>query len=98
MADPASSALPAHGSKPARGKRKPRLPTLIQKYYADVRDLEHQNVMYEMGMRPAFHALLQAAGKENGWTLIAEHEKKVNGKTIRPDGTFKDAMNLVRGY
>ncbi len=42
--------------------------------------------------------LLQAAGKEHGWTLIAEHEKKVNGKTIRPDGTFKDEMNLVRGY
>jgi hypothetical protein len=22
----------------------------------------------------------------------------VGGKTIRPDGTFKDEMNLVRGY
>ena len=38
------------------------------------------------------------AGKEHGWTLIAEQEKKVGGKTIRPDGTFKDEMNLVRGY
>src|SRR5262245_5342353 len=47
---------------------------------------------------PAFYALLAAAGKEHGWTLIAEHEMKVNGKTIRPDGTFKDQMNLVRGY
>jgi predicted helicase len=55
--------------------------------------------MYEMGTRPAFHALLAAAGKEEAdWTLIAEHEKKVNGRTIRPDGTFKDQMNLVRGY
>ena len=54
--------------------------------------------MYEMGTRPAFHALLAAAGKEHSWTLIAEHEKKVNGRTIRPDGTFKDTMNLVRGY
>jgi hypothetical protein len=51
-----------------------------------------------MGTRPAFFALLAAVGKEHGWTLIAEHEKKVNGKTIRPDGTFKDQMNLVRGY
>lgn len=41
---------------------------------------------------------MAAAGKEHGWTLIAEHEKKVNGKLIRPDGTFKDQMNLVRGY
>jgi len=51
-----------------------------------------------MGTSPAFHALLQAAGKEHGWTLIAQQEKKVGGKTIRPDGTFKDEMNLVRGY
>lgn len=81
-----------------RRKRKTTLPKLIEKYYADLKDFAHQNVMYEMGVRPAFHALLAAAGKENGWTLIAEHEKKVNGKTIRPDGTFKDDMNLVRGY
>lgn len=38
------------------------------------------------------------AGKPHRWTLIAEQEKKVGGKTIRPDGTFKDEMNLVRGY
>ncbi len=78
--------------------RKSKLPKLIDKYYADLGELTHQNVMYEMGTRPAFHALLAAAGREHGWTLIAEHEKKINGKTIRPDGTFKDSMNLVRGY
>jgi hypothetical protein len=78
--------------------RKPTLPKLIEKYYADLRELARQHVMYEMGVRPAFHALLAAAGRDHGWTLIAEHEKKVNGRTIRPDGTFKDAMNLVRGY
>ena len=81
-------------------KRKSLLPKLIEKYYADLQDLAHQNVMYEMGVRPAFATrLLQEEGKRHGWTLIAEHEKKVNGKTIRPDGTFKDGMNLVaRGY
>ncbi|HEX8523802.1 MAG TPA: hypothetical protein VF669_16215 [Tepidisphaeraceae bacterium] len=78
--------------------KKSQLPRLIEKYYADLKDLTHQNVMYEMGTRPAFHALLQAAGKAHGWTLIAEHKKKINGKTIRPDGTFKDQMNLVRGF
>jgi predicted helicase len=83
---------------PTPRRRKTALPKLIEKYYADLLDLAQQNVMYEMGTRPAFFALLAAAGKENGWTLIAEHEKKVNGKTIRPDGTFKDEMNLVRGY
>ena len=67
--------------------------------------LGHHNRDYiidpQANSRPAFHALLAAAGKEHGWTLIAEHEKKVGGaggKTIRPDGTFKDGMNLVRGY
>ncbi len=25
-------------------------------------------------------------------------QKKVNGKTIDPDGTFKDQMHLARGY
>jgi hypothetical protein len=86
-------------STPKKTKaKKSALPKLIEKYYADLADLAHQNVMYEMGTRPAFHALLAAAGKEAGWTLIAEHEKKVaNNKTIRPDGTFKDRMNLVRG-
>jgi hypothetical protein len=70
-------------TKPPR-KRKSSLPKLIQQYYDDLKDLAHQNVMFEMGLRTAFHALLQGAGKEQGWTLIAEHEKKVNGKTIRP--------------
>ena len=79
-------------------KRKTALPKLIEKYYADLGDLAHQNVMYEMGTRPAFHALLGGAGKESGWTLIAEQQKKVNGRTIIPDGTFKDQVNLVRGY
>jgi hypothetical protein len=79
-------------------RRKTSLPKLIEKYYADLADLAKQNVLFEMGLRQPFHALLAAAGKEHGWTLIAEQEKKVGGKTIRPDGTFKDEMNLVRGY
>jgi predicted helicase len=79
-------------------RRKSSLPKLIEKYYADLADLTRQNVFVEMGTRTAFFALLHAAGKEHGWTLIAEQEKKVGGKTIRPDGTFKDEMNLVRGF
>jgi predicted helicase len=86
-------------SQPGRpARRKNSLPKLIEKYYADLADLAKQNVLFEMGLRQPFHSLLAAAGKEHGWTLIAEQEKKVGGKTIRPDGTFKDEMNLVRGY
>lgn len=84
------------GSSPR--KKKLSLPAQIQRYYADLVELTHQSVFTEMGTRNAFHTLLQAAGREHGWTLIAEHGLKVNGRTIRPDGTFKDNMNLVRGY
>jgi len=83
-------------AKPARSKSK--LPKLIAQYYAELAELAHQNVMYEMGTRTAFHNLLAGAGRNHSWTLIPELERKANGKTIRPDGTFKDQMNLVRGY
>ena len=79
-------------------RRKTSLPKLIEKYYADLADFARQNVLFERGTQHAFHRLMADAGKEHGWTLIAEQEKKVGGKTIRPDGTFKDEMNLVRGY
>lgn len=78
--------------------RKNSLPKLIEKYYADLAEFTRQNVLFEMGTRHAFHRLMADAGKEYRWTLIAEQEKKVGSKTIRPDGTFKDDMNLVRGY
>ena len=61
-------------------------------------EFARQSVLFEMGTRYAFHRLMADAGKEHRWTLDAEQEKKVGGKTIRPDGTFKDVLNLVRGY
>src|SRR6186713_2623466 len=79
-------------------RRKASLPKLIEKYYADLADFARQNVLFERGTQHAFHRLMADAGKEHGWTLIAEQEKKVGSKTIRPDGTFKDGMYLVRGY
>ncbi|MFN0020861.1 MAG: hypothetical protein ACKVP0_21590, partial [Pirellulaceae bacterium] len=79
-------------------KSKNSLPKLIEKYYADLAEFTRQNVLFEMGTRHAFHRLMADAGKEYRWTLIAEQEKKVGSKTIRPDGTFKDEMNLVRGF
>lgn len=86
---------PPSGSK---RRTKSSLPKLIEKYYADLADFARQNVLFEMGTRHAFHRLMADAGKEHGWILIAEQEKKINGKTIRPDGTFKDQLNLVRGF
>jgi hypothetical protein len=69
-------------AKTGRANRRPNtLAKLIEKYYADLADLARQNVFVEMGTRTAFFALLHAAGKEHGWTLIAEQEKMVGGKT-----------------
>lgn len=84
---------PSRSPNPAK-----RLAKLIDKYYSEMKELAHQMVLHEMGVRAPFHVLLAEAAKPAGWTLIAEHEKKINGRSIRPDGTFKDHMNLVRGY
>jgi hypothetical protein len=64
-------------------KPKGALARAIAEYYADLKELAHQNVMYEMGTRTAFHNLLAKAGRPHGWTLIPELEKRVNGRTIR---------------
>lgn len=66
----------------AKSKRKKILPTLIAEYSAALQGLAHQNALYEMGTRPA---LLQAVAKDHKWTLIAQHEKKDNGRMIHPD-------------
>ncbi|HEY8748115.1 MAG TPA: type ISP restriction/modification enzyme [Tepidisphaeraceae bacterium] len=98
MKDDAQVGEGGAGGKAKRGRAKSKLPKLIEAYYGELAELAHQNVMYEMGTRTAFHNLLAGAGRDQHWTLIAELERKANGKTIRPDGTFKDSMNLVRGY
>ena len=54
------------GNTPTRTSAKTKLPKLIEQYYADLKDLAHQNVMFEMGTRHAFHTLLAGAGKEPG--------------------------------
>lgn len=68
-------------------RRKKSLAKLIEQYYADLEGFKRQHVLFEMGTRQAFHRLMADAGKEHKWTLIAEQEKKVGGKTIRTDGT-----------
>lgn len=46
----------------------------------------------------AFQTLLSDAARTHGWTLIPQLSDKKGGRGIRPDGTFKDQMNLVRGH
>lgn len=88
--------MPTDGSK--RRTKKSALPKLIERYYADLQEFADHKVLFEMGTQQAFHRLMADAGKEHGWVLIAEQSKKVKQGTIRPDGTFKDSLNLVRGY
>ena len=42
--------------------------------------------------------LLTATGKKHGWTLIAEERIKIKGKTVIPDGTFRDQYEMHRGH
>ena len=51
MKDQSSMGPPAtpETAKPSRTKSKSRLPNLVQQYYAELTELAHQNVMYEMG-------------------------------------------------
>jgi hypothetical protein len=50
-------------------RRKCSLPKLIDRYYADLAAFAQHNVLFEMGTRPALHALLAAAGKEHTGAL-----------------------------
>lgn len=66
----------------------------ITAYYAALEAYARQRVKHEGALRSAFQNLLTEVGKGVGWTLIPE----LPGASIRPDGTFRDAYYLERGY
>jgi len=70
----------------------------IRAYYEKLEGYSAQDVSHEMGLRSAFQQLLEQTGKSNNWTLIPEQKVKVGGKTVRPDGTFRDEWHLPCGY
>jgi hypothetical protein len=70
----------------------------IAAYYAALKDFEFQHVIHESATRSAFQTLLAEAARINKWTLVPELGDKFKGKTIRPDCTLKDFMNLPRGH
>jgi len=71
---------------------------LIDAYYATLKDFAHQRALHEGAVSVAFQTLLGEAGRSHKWTLVPQLSDKQQGKSIRPDGTFKDFMNLVRGH
>ena len=70
----------------------------IQGYYEKLRAYSAQDVTNEMGLRSAFQHLLEETGRTHNWTLVPEQSVKVRGKSVRPDGTFRDDWHLPCGY
>ncbi|MCH8047338.1 MAG: hypothetical protein IID44_26865 [Planctomycetes bacterium] len=70
----------------------------IKDYYAALATFREHHVDHEQAVRAAFQNLLTATGKKHGWTLIAEERIKVKGKTVIPDGTFRDQYEMHRGH
>jgi predicted helicase len=71
----------------------------IKAYYETLAGLSAQpGAGHEMAVRQAFQTLLSDTARGHGWTLITEIGAKVEGKTIRPDGTLRDANSLPRGW
>ncbi len=70
----------------------------IKSYYKALEAYAHQDVDHELAVRSAFQNLLDETGRAFGWTLIPELSEKAEGKTIRPDGTFRDDYYMTRGH
>jgi hypothetical protein len=71
----------------------------VKAYYEKLESLSpHPGADHEMAVRSAFQALLDQTARAHGWTLIPESGVKVEGKTVRPDGTLRDRNSLPRGY
>ena len=54
------------------------------------------SAVHEGATETAFGRLLADTAKPVGWTLIPKQALKAGGKTIYPDGTFRDTYNLPR--
>jgi predicted helicase len=70
----------------------------IKAYYDALQAYERQEVQHETALRSAFQNLLEQLGRQFGWTLIPELSDKAAGKSIRPDGTFRDDYYITRGH
>ncbi len=67
---------------------------LFDAYYATLDELAKHHATHEGAVSTAFQTLLADTARRHHWTLIPQ----LSGKGIRPDGTLKDPMGLVRGH
>ena len=70
----------------------------IKDYYAALDTYARQRVKHESALRSAFQNLLTEMGRKVGWTLIPELTSSIDGKSTRPDGTFRDDFYIERGH
>ena len=70
----------------------------IDAYYKTLQEFEFQHALHEGAVSVAFQTLLTEVGRRYHWTLIPQLQGSHRGNSIRPDGTLKDPMSLVRGH
>ena len=70
----------------------------VKAYLAEKKKLQGAQVHHEMATRMAFQQLLADTAQARGWMLVPELSTKVGGRTVRPDGTLRDAFNVPRGF
>ncbi len=82
---------------PVPGSIKPKHKAIAE-YHQALRAYSDQHVTHEGALETAFQRLLADTARGHGWFLIPKQSLRVKGKTIIPDGTFRDLFNLHRGY
>ncbi len=70
----------------------------VDAYYKTLKEFDFQGAIHEGAVSTAFQTLLTEVGRKYKWTLIPQLGDKQDGRHIRPDGTMKDQMLLVRGH
>ena len=70
----------------------------IRAYYEALQAYQRQDVDHETATSTAFQTLLEQVGRRFGWTLIPQLTDTAGGRSIRPDGTFRDDYYITRGH
>lgn len=66
----------------------------LDAYYQTLDEYAQQYATHEGAVSTAFQTLLADTARRHHWTLIPQ----LSAEGIRPDGTLKDPLGLVRGH
>ncbi len=66
----------------------------LDAYYQTLSEYAEHNATHEGAVSTAFQSLLADTARRHHWTLIPQ----LTAEGIRPDGTLKDPLGLVRGH